>query len=220
MKAGGCEAQTIAGAEARLERGIAAEQLCKVIEDAFDGVVLGGGVGLQEAQGIDDYKDEATCAAYRAGDEKDDWRKIAAEALNVCNSSLSFFDAAGMRFHLPAYLICELRGDYRFHMAFCLTQTYQTIPEKFSLLNRQQRTAVRTYSTSWTIRSMRMIVPTLKGHSMNFGQLRQPARLVSPCPEHRAAEFFTSRAIVWEQRQLRPVKRRGRQLGWVPTWRG
>lgn len=145
MKAGGCDAQTIADAEARLERGIAAQQICKVIEDAFDGVVLGGGVGLQEAQGSDDYKDEATCADFRAGDEKDDWRKIAAEALNVCNSSLSFFDAEGMRFHLPAYLICELCGDYRFDMAYCLTQTYQTIPEKFSLLDTKQRAAVRRY---------------------------------------------------------------------------
>jgi hypothetical protein len=49
-----------------------------------------------------------------------------------------------MRFHLPAYLIADLRGDYRFGMVF----TFRNAPvrdEPFSLLNESQRTAVRHY---------------------------------------------------------------------------
>jgi len=38
-----------------------------------------------------------------------------------CNSSLSFFNADGMRFHLPAFLIAELKGEYRCGIEICLT---------------------------------------------------------------------------------------------------
>jgi hypothetical protein len=144
MKARGYDSTTIAEAELQSERWAAAQEVCRAIEAAFAGVTLGGGVGLQEAQGLDDYADAATCAAYRANDEKDDWHRIPAEALQHCNSSLSFFDAEGMRFHLPAYLLADLRDDYGFGMAFCLTQT-SDYDRYFSLLSDAQRRAVRAF---------------------------------------------------------------------------
>ena len=144
MKARGYDSTTIAEAELQSERWAAAQEVCRTIESAFAGVTLGGGVGLQEAQGLDDYADAATCAAYRANDEKDDWHRIAAEALKHCNSSLSFFDAEGMRFHLPAYLLADLRDDYGFGMAFCLTQT-SDYDRYFRLLSEAQRRAVRAF---------------------------------------------------------------------------
>ena len=56
---------------------------------------------MRHGQGLDDdYEDAATCEALRLTDEKDDWSKIAVADLNQCYSSLSFFDAEGMRFHL------------------------------------------------------------------------------------------------------------------------
>jgi len=119
--------------------------LCLVIEQAFADVKLGSGVGLFQAQGIDDYADNSTCAKSRASDEKHDWRKITSTSLERCNSSLSFFDAEGMRFHLPAYLISSLRGEYSFGMAHCLACTYVTSPDKFRLLNTEQRRAVRLF---------------------------------------------------------------------------
>ena len=69
------------------------DALCDTIRNAFSGVKLGKGVGLQEAQGLDDYDDAATRARYRASDEKEDWSRIPAAELNRCYSSLSFFDA-------------------------------------------------------------------------------------------------------------------------------
>ena len=92
------------------------------ITSAFAGVRLGGGVGLFEAQGLDDYADAAERKALRERDEKDDWTVLSADALNRANSSLSFFDADGMRFHLPAYLVADLRGDYKFGVVFTLCQ--------------------------------------------------------------------------------------------------
>ena len=144
MKARGYDFSKIAEAELQSERWAAAQEVYRTIEAAFAGVSLGGGVGLQEAQGLDDYADAAACAAYRSNDEKDDWHRIPAKALQHCNSSLSFFDAEGMRFHLPAYLLADLRDDYGFGMAFCLTQT-SDYDRYFSLLSEAQRRAVRAF---------------------------------------------------------------------------
>jgi hypothetical protein len=145
MRARGYDPSTIADAEQQSKRWQAAQEVARVIEAAFAGVTLGGGVGLQQGQGLDDYADDTTLAAYRENDEKDDWHRIPAEALNHCHSSLSFFDAEGMRFHLPAFLLADLRGDYGMGMAFCLTHRWENFEMLFSLLSSEQRSAVRAY---------------------------------------------------------------------------
>jgi hypothetical protein len=121
------------------------DALCSMIREAFAGVKLGDGVGLQQAQGLDDYEDDATCVRYRENDEKDDWTRIPVEELNRCNSSLSFFDAEGMRFHLPAYLVADLQGAYNFGMAFCLTHLSGYSTSQFALLSEAQRSTVRAF---------------------------------------------------------------------------
>jgi hypothetical protein len=145
MRARGYDPITIAEAEQESKRWPAAQKVCQAIETAFAGVTLGGGIGLHEAQGLDDYAHAASCAAYRATDEKDDWHRIPAEALRHCNSSLSFFDAEGMRFHLPAYLLADLRGEYGFGMEFCLTSLSHHNIRQFALLSPEQRAAVRAF---------------------------------------------------------------------------
>jgi hypothetical protein len=120
------------------------EALCNKIREAFAGVTLGSGIGLKQAQGIEDHEDEATCARYRVSDEREDWSRIPVSELNRCNSSLSFFDAEGMRFHLPAYLIADLQGTYNFGMAFCLTQSHD-YARYFRLLSDAQRKVVREF---------------------------------------------------------------------------
>jgi len=145
MKARGYDRATIDAAWLRMGRGKQAEAICERIRAAFAGVTLGHGVGLRQAQGLDDYEDEETCAKWRSGDEKEDWSRISSDSLNACNSSLSFFDADGMMFHLPAYLIADLRGEYGFGMAFCLTHLSDYKEQQFVLLSAAQREAVREY---------------------------------------------------------------------------
>lgn len=123
--------------------GDARARIIDEITAAFAGVRLGDGIGLFEAQGLDDYATEEERKALREGDEKDDWTVLASQVLNQANSSLSFFDAKGMRFHLPAYMIAELRGDYRFSLAFTLCHDPRA--EQFALLSGPQRVAVRHY---------------------------------------------------------------------------
>ena len=127
------------------ELGEEALQLCQVVEEAFRGVRLGDGIGLFEAQGLDDYADAATCAAYREKDEKEDWGRIDSEDLNRCHSSLCFFNAEGMRFHLPAFLIADLRGELGMGMDFCLAHQALADHQMFSLLSPEQRLSVRMY---------------------------------------------------------------------------
>lgn len=121
------------------------EALCSQIRAAFANVRLGEGIGLREAQGLDDYADAQTCARYRAGDEKDDWQRLTAEALNACYSSLSFFDEAGMRFHLPAFLIAEIQGQYPQDLVFQLAHLNDYSRAQYALLSSAQRQAVRAY---------------------------------------------------------------------------
>lgn len=116
-----------------------------IIINAFKDVKLGNGIGLREAQGIDDYATAEVCASYRANDEKDSWQNIAVKELNQCYSSLSFFDAEGMRFHLPAYLIADLNGEYQQDITYTLAYLNEYRIKQFSLLSPAQRNAVRTF---------------------------------------------------------------------------
>lgn len=99
MRARKDDPAAIREAEQELKRWYEAQKLIERIQKAFAGVRLGNGVGLWQAQGLDDYASEEKCAEYRANDEKDDWRRISVNDLCQCNSSLCFFDAEGMRFH-------------------------------------------------------------------------------------------------------------------------
>jgi hypothetical protein len=130
------------------QRKIAAgkDRVLGLVRKAFEGVKLGEGVGLRQGQGVDDYADECTLASYRAQDEKDDWSAIPIADLDRCYSSLSFFDADGMRFHLPAYLVADLKGclqtaDPLFHLVYMADGA----ASRFDRLTPSQREAVREF---------------------------------------------------------------------------
>ena len=119
------------------------DRVLELVRSAFRGVTLGNGVGLRQGQGLDDYADKRTLASYRAQDEKYDWSAIPVAELDRCYSSLSFFDAEGMRFHLPAYLVADLKGALQTaNVVFHLVCTAQG---EFDLLSKTQREAVRQF---------------------------------------------------------------------------
>jgi len=122
-----------------------AKEIAEEIEKIFQGVKLGKGIGLFEGQAIDDYESEEERGRKRARDEKEDWRRIESRHLNACHSSLSFFDPLGMRFHLPAYICCELRGEYRSGLDASLSDLDDWKRSKFSLLSPVEKTAVAKF---------------------------------------------------------------------------
>jgi hypothetical protein len=130
------------------QRKMAAEKdrVLGLVRSAFQGVTLGEGIGLLQGQGLDDYADERTRASYRAQDEKHDWSAIPVANLDQCCSSLSFFDADGMRFHLPAYLVAELEGSLQTDdVLFHLVSMAHGGRLQFETLTPAQREAVRAF---------------------------------------------------------------------------
>ena len=122
------------------------QRVLSLIRAAFAGVALGDGVGLLQAQGLDDSADERTRASYRMRDEKHDWSAISVADLDRCYSSLSFFDPDGMRFHLPAYVVADLEGCLRTaDVLFDLVYLADGAPSRFDALSRAQRDAVREF---------------------------------------------------------------------------
>ncbi len=119
------------------------EDLINEIREAFKNVKLEDGVGLWEAQGIDDYADNETIAELSKKDEREDWDKISCKDLDYCYSSLCFFDAKGMLFHLPKFLIFEISDGLTSHdLIFTLELNDEKYKEyqndRFSLLNKKQ----------------------------------------------------------------------------------
>ncbi len=117
------------------------------IERAFASVRLGDGVSLGEAEVMDDYGSDADRLKARACDELDDWMRIPDEVIGRCEVGLSYFDAEGMRFHLPAYMRFTLR-HYKESASAIIDYTIYTLGrggEEFTLLNGAQRAAVRLF---------------------------------------------------------------------------
>jgi hypothetical protein len=117
------------------------------IERAFAGVRLGAGVSLREADVIDDYGTEADRKKARAQDELEDWKRIPDDLISRYYSCLSFFDAEGMRFHLPAYMRFALR-HYKDSDSASIDSTIFALgydDDRFSLLTAPQRAAVRQF---------------------------------------------------------------------------
>ena len=72
-----------------------------------------------------------------------DWAAIPVEVLNGAATSLTYVDAKGMRFHLPAYLIADLHGEL--HQDICYHLDSPALDSRFSLLSSDQKAAVRHY---------------------------------------------------------------------------
>ena len=131
------------------------EELIEEIKSAFKNVKLEDGIGLWEAQGLDDYADSKTILELRKKDEREDWNAISFKDISFCASSLSFFDAKGMRFCLPKFLMLDMLEpneheeeesylvDVLFALGYNLNGEYQT--ERFSLLNNRQKECVIYY---------------------------------------------------------------------------
>lgn len=115
--------------------------LIAMISEAFGDVVLGDGIGLREANAIDDYKDMAFRMKCREEDVAEGhWHRISSSVLNQYYNGLHHLDAKGMRFYLPAFMIAVVKGVYRFSLSFLLTNPSSS--SQFELLSSAQRQAV------------------------------------------------------------------------------
>src|SRR5688572_15704193 len=124
-----------------------AQLVIERIERAFLGVRLDDGVSLREADVIDNYGSEAERKKARDQDELEDWQRIPEDLISHHYWCLSFFDAKGMRFHLPAYMRFALR-HYKDSASASIDSTIYTLgydDDRYSLLTPPQRVAVRQF---------------------------------------------------------------------------
>ena len=118
--------------------------LIERVREAFKGVRLEDGIGLAEARAIDDYWDEGPRKAWREMDEKMDWESILTKHLQSLWDTMAFFDAKGMRFHLPAFLVAELEGNFGYG-SLVTVLTHEFYFRNFELFSPEQRDVVRNY---------------------------------------------------------------------------
>lgn len=106
-----------------------------LIRSAFAAVTLGEGIGLWEANAIDDY---TPTAPARAKDIRDDWQKILVADLHAAWAALCYVDPEGMAFLLPAFMIGAPE-----HAENCLCfYPGNRAEDQFQLLNAAQRQAI------------------------------------------------------------------------------
>ena len=90
-----------------------ADTLMEEIALAFQGVKLEDGIGVHEAECIDDYykPNDEIYIHWRGQDERDDWRKVLSSFFKEeddnewLSSRWCFMDDQGRRFILPCFLI-------------------------------------------------------------------------------------------------------------------
>ncbi len=137
------------------------EKLIEKVYDSFRNVKLEDGIWLWEGKGLDDYATREELKELKKKDIKDDWNKIPLKDLYDCSSALSYFDAKGMRFHLPQFLLFDLgvfekeqndkkweldslyEPDIFFHLTHELQREYTK--QRFSSLDKVQIECVIDY---------------------------------------------------------------------------
>lgn len=130
------------------------EQVIQLIHQAFEHVKLENGVSLHQTIKIDNYGEtNEALESQISADERNNWKKLIddPELIKVSGiGGLSFYDAKGLRFHLPAYLcLCINQTDTEVasSLVFQLTHLEAYNRERFSILTVEQRKAVKVFLT-------------------------------------------------------------------------
>lgn len=133
----------------RMSRRLSKKKALRGLELAFKAVTLDDGLSLHETLEIDDYRRILPGSKSREYDEVYDWRKLVGSAEIQkfrWNGGITFLDAKGFRFYIPAYLTMGIRthqlGDIASIMIFNLTRPGDKRLKGFQLFNSSQRKAI------------------------------------------------------------------------------
>lgn len=138
MIASGYDSKLLSESRQIFERGQEADRLLLQIESSFSDVLLGEGIGLKQAQNLSDFEESSICIKSRKTDEKLNWKNIPDALLVDCRDGLFFFDEAGIKFHLPAFLSSELSGYFEYRLVPNLVKNFG----RFSNFTEDQKRAV------------------------------------------------------------------------------
>lgn len=128
------------------------EEVRKVIETAFDGVSLDGGLSLEQTKVVDNYGRGVTTKQFTNLPNKevtDDWKEIPISQLDDAEC-LAHFDRKGFKYYIPA-LMLRLLENYdptsmmtigTLSILYPKTETWTYL---YSLLTEQQYQAIALY---------------------------------------------------------------------------
>jgi hypothetical protein len=86
------------------------DAIVREIVGAFDGVRRGDGISLHEAQVIEDHGSDNERVRARTLDAAERWQDVPGADIEAAYDILSFLDAAGFRYYLPAYMVWSLEN--------------------------------------------------------------------------------------------------------------
>jgi hypothetical protein len=131
--------------------------LIRLITAAFQNVVRGNGISLHEADVIDcagyDNKDAKNRVAARRLDTDRRWQDVPDKDIEDYYNILSFLDAEGLRYYVPAYMVWALKhlktsgsmsSDsiiYTF-VPYLNTGHYERQLERFAIFTTEQNKAI------------------------------------------------------------------------------
>ena len=128
------------------------EELKKIIETAFAGTTLGGGISLEQSKVIDNYGRDTTPEAFGHLPKKEvtgDWRKIPVSRLDEADA-LAHLDAEGFRYYIPA-LMLRLLENYDRSSMMCIGTLSSLYPKTdddkylYSRLSELQNSAIALF---------------------------------------------------------------------------
>jgi len=125
------------------------QELIDAIYKSFKGVTLNDGVGLYEADCIDEYldKNSQVYIDWKQKDERENWENLLPIILSnnyherVHSSNWFFMDAKGKKFHLPCYLLQDLDEKLNGNNPFITSLTNNSI-DLISLDTLQKQTVI------------------------------------------------------------------------------
>ena len=131
-----------------------AKFLTNEIDAAFDGVTLGQGTTIEEAES-NELRGDPISAGSRLTPRIEtpnhkDWRAIAVTNNNF--EVLYFMDPDGWRFHLPAFMTADLKHvdvSETDQLVFLLTDEPRKVSERLSQLTNAQRRCCGQYVEHW-----------------------------------------------------------------------
>jgi len=123
------------------------------IKEAFESVKLGSGIGLYQAEAIDNYASNEEVLEARATDREawEIWNQIPANVIATYYSALCFVDAEGMRFLLPAYMLFAVENYDRSNSAsidsviYALDRGKEGFGGDDSILSIRQKAAIASF---------------------------------------------------------------------------
>ncbi|MEM8779523.1 MAG: DUF6714 family protein [Cyanobacteria bacterium P01_G01_bin.49] len=128
-------------------------KLISDIEAAFKGVSLDGGIGIYEAEVIDDYGDEEERNKAKIKDSTSwvKWEEIPKEILKRYYTTFCFVDSKGFKFLIPAYMrftlkYCEIDDSASIDATIYALQPSNYNFDGFAqLLNKKQKKVISRF---------------------------------------------------------------------------